>query len=1250
MKPRCVFSVFVIIMLLTPMVPLLGQLELEPVDVVKSITDYSIIDKELGVLTLQKWDVSIDISLDDSEPISSRDLIDKTELTYLDYKSEIYETDTGIEWDIILPSFPKTNVFSYQVEGSKQLNWYYQPALNPADYPKEYVVNDTHAFDDKGNLIDHRPVNAVGSYAVYGDRQGNEYMTGKIMHVYRPLIIDAHGESVWGNLVYYSGILSVVVPSDFLASAVYPVRVDPSFGYTSLGVTSNAVAEYIRASNFTSGVGQITSITTYLNNAADNVINFDCAIYNTSLYLINETETLLLTVDEDGWYTFHISDGAMLTGNEVWLANWANDTCTIYYDTGQPTTSYIYKQNTEAQHWFNPITVPNYGTSILSIYANYTLAGGSPVSCTFTTPLPEYYNDTQVLLDITPTNNVSSPIYNLFNETDDSWVYGANQTYTVPVNLIDLADSEGYTIHVWVSNASGAFDHTSRFAIDEDGYKSVSGSAADVEAVIAEAVIAGGPQSVYIPMGTFNITDSAPMNDIDLPEGINLIGALTERDAYGNVTLWRTKIQLPWFYNTSLASPKIPFITVVEDAVCAGNITRISDIEFIGYRVWNQTDLMGTMQPVIIAHDIYELRIDHCKLNNTGGNGFTVVADGDQIIKTVIDHNWMINDYGNPYGTGEYGTETLGYGVFYTSGYPYFTDWDNQTLNEIGQYKDHTLFFEDNTVDDWRHVISSNHGVSYTARNNVILEGNWGYSIWDQHGGDAATLSGRVMETYNNIIHTTNNLYFRPRYDHYRGGSGVVFNETIEDFYDFVAIKSEVTYMLGQSAEWSRDIWVDVSSCTLDNITINVYKESDMVNYTLGMPPGYVAYPYPHPLTLQTHLDNFATYNTQPTWQISGGITVTETYVDTPDTWDINKDTGYNTTEGGTPCLLSTYWLDDGTLDQYWYSTNNTGAFTDTTATAFGASHWANETITLNSTVGQSVWIRAIANDTAGLTAYSPYQILTTSSTAPNAPTINTPVNLTRYDPSEAFNLSWTFSDPNLGDIQSAYEVEIDNDPAYGSPEIDTGKVTSANAFYIGTAPTTVHLYYARVRTWDSYDEVGPWNSSWAIITDRVILLTLTVNDATPDVGEVVTITATAELEYDHHPLIGTDTLNLQTNAAQNIAMTYNGVAWTGTHTEAAAATRLVNTAGAVNETTHDITTLSMNGYSVTVTWGNVGVEAEMSSLRNMIAVAYVIFGIGIIAAAGYASLNGVLDIKSVFALIGAWALGAVLVATLLTI
>ena len=234
---------------------------------------------------------------------------------------------------------------------------------------------------------------------------------------------------------------------------------------------------------------------------------------------------------------------------------------------------------------------------------------------------------------------------------------------------------------------------------------------------------------------------------------------------------------------------------------------------------------------------------------------------------------------------------------------------------------------------------------------------------------------------------------------------------------------------------------------------------------------------------------------------------------------------------------------------------------------------------------------------------------------APNTPIYILPLNATRYDPAETLLVTWTFVDTTpVNDNQTAYELEIDNSPDFITPLLDTGKVTSGVSSYTGTAPLTVGIYYIRIRTWDEFDEVSPWNNSLAIITDRVILLTLAVNTAHPDEGQPVTVTATAENEYDHHTLVGTDTLILRTNDGQNITMAYVGAVWTGTHTEAAAVTRIIN-AGFVNETTYDVDSLSMNGNSVSVTWGEVQnisglIDPSIEILIQFIPLIALVFGL----------------------------------------
>lgn len=147
--------------------------------------------------------------------------------------------------DFSLAAKPTTNVFKYDIQGSENFDFFYQPPLTAA----EVAHGDT------------RPDNVVGSYAVYSkDKKdfkngGINYSTGKVAHIYRPQAIDAKGNTVWADLNYSNGVLSVTVPQSFLDTAVYPVTVDPTFGQVTQGASSinlaGANASSLEAGKFT---------------------------------------------------------------------------------------------------------------------------------------------------------------------------------------------------------------------------------------------------------------------------------------------------------------------------------------------------------------------------------------------------------------------------------------------------------------------------------------------------------------------------------------------------------------------------------------------------------------------------------------------------------------------------------------------------------------------------------------------------------------------------------------------------------------------------------------------------------------------------------------------------------------------------------------------------------------------------------------------------------------------------------------
>ncbi|MCK5492111.1 MAG: hypothetical protein KAJ14_03265, partial [Candidatus Omnitrophica bacterium] len=116
----------------------------------------------------------------------------------------------GLEFELILKEIPTVNIFSFSIQ-SKGLMFYYQPELTQEEI-------------DQGAV---RPDEIVGSYAVYHEsKKNNQYKTGKAFHVYRPKIIDANEDWIWGELEVVTsyksqatsqeGTLTITVDKDWL--------------------------------------------------------------------------------------------------------------------------------------------------------------------------------------------------------------------------------------------------------------------------------------------------------------------------------------------------------------------------------------------------------------------------------------------------------------------------------------------------------------------------------------------------------------------------------------------------------------------------------------------------------------------------------------------------------------------------------------------------------------------------------------------------------------------------------------------------------------------------------------------------------------------------------------------------------------------------------------------------------------------------------------------------------------------------
>ena len=75
--------------------------------------------------------------------------------------------------------------------------------------------------------------------------------------------------------------------------------------------------------------------------------------------------------------------------------------------------------------------------------------------------------------------------------------------------------------------------------------------------------------------------------------------------------------------------------------------------------------------------------------------------------------------------------------------------------------------------------------------------------------------------------------------------------------------------------------------------------------------------------------------------------------------------------------------------------------------------------------------------------------------------------------------VNWTYSDPE-GDLQSAYQVQINAGGSSWNPPltVDTGKVSGSGTSYFASGLPFDKTLKARVRVWDSHDNVSGWKES----------------------------------------------------------------------------------------------------------------------------------------------------------------------------
>lgn len=272
----------------------------------------------------------------------------------------------GVEFAIELHARPASNVFVFPIK-SFGLKFYKQLALTDTPLGRRSM----------------RPTNIVDSYAVYhASKINNRYKAGKAFHIYRPMAMDASGAHVWGDMDIMAESLNVTIPAEFLANARYPVYIDPTLGYTSIGATTTDFSAYLIGNHYQMpSAGTATAYNLWLNTSGVPAAQ-NAAIYNSTGTTANGQTIVASTgstseTTTGSWASLSIS-GSLSSGSWYYLPFMSASSTTTAYDTTGVPRSY------ELESFFPTFPSP-FGASDLtndtattsSAYIDYTTGGSS---------------------------------------------------------------------------------------------------------------------------------------------------------------------------------------------------------------------------------------------------------------------------------------------------------------------------------------------------------------------------------------------------------------------------------------------------------------------------------------------------------------------------------------------------------------------------------------------------------------------------------------------------------------------------------------------------------------------------------------------------------------------------------------------------------------------------------------------------------------------------------------------------------
>ena len=244
------------------------------------------------------------------------------------------------------------------------------------------------SFRDKIDNI-HRPDYVINSIAFYhSSKRNNEYKTGKIGHLYRPMMVDANGYSTWCDwTIERLGIIRLWLDKTFLKIGTSPFRIMPvgdTFGYTSTPSSdcTGGDGTYLAAGEtYTCSAGTGVSIT-ICAQASAGTTKAKMAVYkDDDTLLTNGASAEITNITAKTTYTANFSSAPTLASGTNYRLVMVTDATTTYFWFDTAGSAYKYYWGSYATFPATPIAAwsGTGGARRFGIYCTYTSSASPKV-------------------------------------------------------------------------------------------------------------------------------------------------------------------------------------------------------------------------------------------------------------------------------------------------------------------------------------------------------------------------------------------------------------------------------------------------------------------------------------------------------------------------------------------------------------------------------------------------------------------------------------------------------------------------------------------------------------------------------------------------------------------------------------------------------------------------------------------------------------------------------------------------------